>query len=84
MNSETNRFEPLLDAKHADRLRKQFEEKTALLRPDGSDVPKHWPVFRVGEEISLKGYSFKVAYIGETSILFEPVGIPLIGKDSSG
>jgi hypothetical protein len=45
-----------------------------LLRPDGTPVPKHWSVFRVGENVVIKEYTFKVAYIGESNILFEPVG----------
>jgi hypothetical protein len=53
-----------------------------LLRPDGSSVPKHWSVFTVGEDVIIKDYTFRVAYIGETSILFEPVGLPVI--DGSG
>ena len=49
-----------------------------LLRPDGSPVPKHWSKFAVGEDVVIKDYTFRVAYIGETSILFEPVGLPVI------
>ena len=45
-----------------------------LIRPDGTPVPKHWSVFRVGENVVIKEYTFKVAYIGENNILFEPVG----------
>jgi hypothetical protein len=52
---------------------------TRLVRPDGTPVPKHWTVFTQGELVAIKGYTFKVAYIGETSILFEPVG-PVIVK----
>jgi len=51
-----------------------------LLRPDGTPVPKHWSVFRVGEKVVIKNYTFKVAYIGESNILFEPVGIPEVEK----
>ena len=52
----------------------------ALLRPDGSPVPKHWSIFTVGEQVVIKNYTFKVAYIGETAILFEPVGPILLNK----
>jgi len=45
-----------------------------LIRPDGSPVPKTWSVFQQGETVVIKNYTFRVAYIGETSILFEPVG----------
>lgn len=56
---------------------------TQLVRPDGSPVPKHWSVFKVGEEIVIKNYTFKVAYIGETAILFEPVGPVIVGENKS-
>ena len=54
-----------------------------LVRPDGTPVPKHWTVFAQGELVAIKDYTFKVAYIGETSILFEPVG-PVILKQEGG
>jgi len=90
MNPDTNRFEPLhLDPLDVDdsspfevklnALGKQLEEKGGLepgtlVRPDGTPVPAHWSTFTVGDEIPIRGYVFRVAYIGETSILFEPVG----------
>lgn len=52
---------------------------TALLRPNGDPVPQHWTQFQIGEHVAIKDYTFRVAYIGETSILFEPVGIPDLG-----
>jgi hypothetical protein len=88
MNPDTNKFEVLKDIVEdlvpAQRL--AFVEavaKTAtarLLRPDGSEAPKHWAVFKVGELVVIKDYTFKVAYIGETSILFEPVGPQIISE----
>jgi len=96
MNPETNRFEELtaleqtvrqqenrelrnkLEALTADTLKSKLEAK--LFRPDGTPVPEHWTVFRVGEILTIKNYNFKVAYIGETSILFEPVGPVLVGQ----
>lgn len=62
MNPETNRFEPLL-----------MSVEGSLLRPDGTPVPPHWAVFSIDERVIIKNHIFKVAYIGETSILFEPV-----------
>ena len=53
---------------------------TTLLRPNGEPVPQHWTQFQIGECVVIKNYTFKVAYIGETSILFEPVGIPDLGE----
>lgn len=54
-----------------------------LIRPDGSPVPRTWSVFQVGETVVIKDYTFRVAYIGETSILFEPVG-PVVLDDVKG
>lgn len=45
-----------------------------LLRPNGEPVPRHWPVFSTGEDVRIKDYMFRVAYIGETNLLLEPVG----------
>jgi hypothetical protein len=63
------------------RLHKSFAVKTGLektkgqlYRADGSVVPDHWSIFTIGQEIPINGYIFRVAYIGETSILFEPIG----------
>ncbi len=69
MNPETNRFEMLKEELA------QLESKASgrLLRPDGSEVPKHWATFQLGELVVIKDYTFRVAYIGETAILFEPV-----------
>lgn len=63
INPGTNKIEPILNLLKGD-----------LVRPDGSKVPKHWSTFRVGELVTIKDYTFKVAYIGEANILFEPVG----------
>ena len=51
----------------------------SLLRPNGESVPQHWTQFQIGECVVIKNYTFRVAYIGETAILFEPVGIPDLG-----
>jgi hypothetical protein len=93
MNPDTNRFEPLTtDASGSgnsdfDQLAGQLiMARTRLLRPDGTEVPKHWAVFQVGELVVLKDYTFKVAYIGENTILLEPVGPVVIEQQqpSSG
>lgn len=96
MNPESNRFESLhLDPLDVDKdapfeeklgaLAKQLEQKGnlppgSLLRPDGTPVPDHWSTFQIGEEIVIKTHVFRVAYIGETSILFEPVGPVVVGE----
>lgn len=54
-------------------LARKLEKKTRLLRPDGTPVPEHWKVYSVGELVEVKGYTFKVAYIGESTLLLEPV-----------
>lgn len=61
---------------NVNQLLKDNEPK--LLRPDGTEVPDHWTQFRIDEHVVIKDYTFKVAYIGETAILFEPVGQVLI------
>lgn len=90
MNPESNKFEPLnikdMTKEEQDRLAEMLakvhgaENGVVLIRPDGSPVPKHWSVFTVGEKVVIKNYTFKVAYIGESNILFEPVGPVLIGE----
>ena len=67
MNPDTNKFEKLVHGS---------------VRPDGSPVPEHWSIFTVGEEVTIKDYTFKVAYIGESAILFEPVGPRVLDNDS--
>ena len=74
MNPETNKFEMLDSIVEEDNksLEKEFGR---LLRPNGEPVPKHWSIFKVDENYVINNYTFKCKYIGETSILFEPVGI---------
>jgi hypothetical protein len=81
MNPNTNKFEELFEAQEMEELidayRKERKETLLpgqLVRPNGEPVPEHWSLFTVGEEIPIKGYVFRIAYIGETSILFEPIG----------
>jgi hypothetical protein len=63
-----------------------FEEITPnllgdLLRPNGEPVPKHWLVLTMGELVTIKGQTFKVAYIGETAILLEPMKPIILGEE---
>ena len=89
MNPDTNRFEELTSGaqKKNDELLKHIEKRTQtpdpfeLFRPNGEPVPKHWVTFKLDEKVVIKNYTFKVAYIGETAILFEPVGPIVIGDD---
>ena len=90
MNPETNRFETLTTEEIKRELKELIEEKlddgpleTRLVRPDGTPVPKHWTVFAVDELVVIKNYTFEVKYIGETAILFEPVGPMVVEKVES-
>jgi len=87
MNPDTNRFEQLTEQKVAEPsgadtlgVFHKMVQQTQLIRPNGEPVPQHWTQFHLNEVVTIKNYSFRVAYVGETSILFEPVGIPVIGK----
>lgn len=61
MNPETNRMESL------------FLKEDGLVRPDGSPVPKNWSIFKEGEKFVLNNYTFRLAHIGESYIVLEPV-----------
>jgi len=89
VNPGTNTIEQLESIEQASQFFKKAEKasgnkfvsKPMLLRPDGSPVPEHWPVFREGEEVVLKNYTFKVGYMGEKCLLLEPLGIVEIGSE---
>jgi hypothetical protein len=90
MNPETNKFEALFETKQKSeqelnrelvRIRDLVEDSgTVLLRPNGEPVPKHWTVLTAGEHVVVKDYTFKVAHIGESYLVLEPVGIVAIGE----
>lgn len=92
MNPDTNKLEPIFEEEMENQkeelerrmsgLREQIVEATAkgqLVRADGSPVPKHWSTFHVDEHVIVKNYTFKVAYIGEGTLLLEPVGPVIVG-----
>jgi hypothetical protein len=54
-------------------------ETLILFRPNGEPVPSHWTQFTIDELVEIKGYTFRVKYIGESAILFEPVGSVVVG-----
>ncbi len=62
----------------AGQLKGELEKATQPVRPNGEPVPAHWPVFKLDEHVVVKGYTFKVAYIGEKTLLLEPVGLPVL------
>lgn len=66
MNPETNRFEPV------------EETDIALLREDGTEVPKDWPVFRHGEVIILRKYRWAVTKMEGSELTLTGIG-PLGG-----
>ena len=81
VNPDTNRFEVLSKPGEISEIEKAVAKlkgklcdyHVGLLRPNGTPVPIHWSVFKVGELVVIKDYTFRVAYIGESNILFEPV-----------
>jgi len=75
MNPDSNRFEHLEEHEgHEEHNDSEFLESISLLlRPDGTPVPKHWSIFKIGENVVVNNYTFKVAYIGESTLLLEPV-----------
>lgn len=75
VNPDTNRIEELTEelAKIS-----RFDNDgnlvpVGLIRPDGSPVPETWTILKQGEMVDIKGYTFRIAYIGETAIMLEPV-----------
>jgi len=92
MNPDTNKFEQLQQMKALEKAvaeqerqvaDRKFYELSQLVRPNGEPVPQHWSVFRVGENYVINDYTFKCAYIGETSILFEPVAPVVVGEETT-
>jgi hypothetical protein len=82
MNLETNRFEEVHPKVESalEQFAKKMPDMSGYVRHDGSDVPKGYPVFGIGEEFQLKGYRFKVKAIKEDEIIFEPVGSVSVSK----
>jgi hypothetical protein len=87
MNPETNKFEllrPDTDRNEGpgglQHVVAGVMKQSSLLRPNGEPVPQHWTQFQIGECVTIKNYTFRVAYIGETSILFEPVAPVIVGE----
>lgn len=81
MNPDTNKFEELSLHPEIDELLKLEDKADNLVRPDGTLVPESWTIFTIGELVVIKNYTFRVAYIGESNILFEPVKPVIINKE---
>jgi hypothetical protein len=80
-NRETNKIDLLIKIDTADFNKKleilQLERDKYypdLVNKDGNPIPKHEIVFKIDELVVIKDYTYRVKYIGETAILFEPVG----------
>lgn len=74
LNPETNRIEPCKEAEGDLRMKlEKLQGMTTLIRPNGEPVPKTWTTFEIGELVEIKGSTFRCAYIGETTVLFETV-----------
>ena len=87
MNPYTNRFERLQESPETQAIERQLrrlQSGSPLVRPDGSPVPEHWSVYQEGEHGALKNYTFKVAHIGESYRVLEPVGPVLVGQEAEG
>lgn len=90
MNPESNKFEhlvPVVDPT-IEALRKKLAEMqsaataSGLVRPDGSPVPTTWTwsVFTEGEIVVINNYRFRIAHIGESYAVVEPVGPVVVGQ----
>jgi hypothetical protein len=85
MNPDTNKLEALTTttpemAKQLEALEEQAKAfQSELVRPNGEPVPKHWAVFKQGEDVVVKDYTFKVAHMNESCIVLEPVGPYVVG-----
>ena len=78
MNPDTNKFEKLtisLKDAHPDKEVDLLQQAAGgvLFRPNGEPVPKHWSIFQIDEEVVIKDYTFRIAYINETTLILEPV-----------
>ena len=44
-----------------------------LVKLDGSPIPKSAIIFKIGELIEIKGYTYRLAYMNENTLVSEPV-----------
>lgn len=90
MNPDTNKLEELkrdMETMNIDDFKSALNvlnvldklSVTQLVRPNGKPVPPHWAIFTIDEQLIIKDYTFKIAYMNETTIVLEPVGpVPII------
>ena len=51
----------------------------SLIKPNGTPVPRHTALFKVGEHVVAKDQTFRVAHVNDCTLVLEPVGLPLLG-----
>lgn len=73
LNEETNKFEMVKKPTIEELERLIDKHKNILIRPDGSVVPDTWLVFKEDELVVVKDHTFRIAHIGETYVVIEPV-----------
>ena len=73
LNEETNKFEVARQPTIAELDKLMDTHGNILIRPDGSVVPETWLVFKEQELVVVKDHTFRVAHIGETYLVIEPV-----------
>jgi len=67
MNPDTGRFEHI----HPE-LAAKFADQSAILTPQERKM-REWTQFQEGEEVTLKGITFRVHEIGETRLVLKPI-----------
>ncbi len=69
----------------SEKILKKFEKDFSdanynnLFGPDNKRIPNHKVYLKAGEMVVIKNYTFEIKYVGDTSILLEPVS-PVIAK----
>jgi len=63
MDPDSGKFVPL----------EEDDEGTIVKKETGEPVPSDWPVFTIGEEITLRGHVFRVDTIGNDKLLLESI-----------
>lgn len=49
--------------------------RSALIRPNGEQIPQFWSLFQVGEKVVIKNHVFQIEYVGEDIMLIKSIGI---------
>jgi hypothetical protein len=81
MNPEINRFEEIPEDKTGDLANERVEEimkrrLQAFFDQDGTKGEVlEVPIFKIGEELVLRGYRFRVSTIEPGRMILEPVGV---------